>query len=507
VAADSNYVTATSAPYPVTLNPGAAAKIVVISGNNQSTTYSNVFPNPMVVQVTDAEGIPLPGVTVNFSGANMYYYMGTSVTTDPTGMATAFYVQATDVGSLTATASVAGIASPATFHLTVTALPATLSWSTPPPILYGTKLWAQQLSASASVPGTFVYAQPAGAVLPAGTQTLTATFTPTDTKHYSGGTVSTTLVVTQAIPVLTWPAPASITAGTALSATQLNATANMPGTFTYSPVSGTVFSTAGTYTLKTTFTPTDTNYAATTAQVQIVVTAAITKTTPTITWATPASIVSGTALSAAQLNATASVPGTFVYTPATGTVLPVGVQTLSALFTPTDTVHYNGATATVTISVTGVPLVAPVVTWKAPAAITYGVAVGPVQLSATANVPGTFVYSPTAGTILQPGTQTLSVTFTPTDTTKYSVQKATQTIIVNPIKATLTWNTPPAMKHGTALWAQQLSAFASVPGTFTYTPPAGTILPVGTQTLSATFVPTDTVHYIGGTITTTVAVQ
>ena len=74
-------------------------------------------------------------------------------------------------------------------------------------------------------------------------------------------------------------------------------------------------------TLSVTFTPTDTtNYTTATANVPITVT----KATPSITWPTPATIVYGTALSATQLNATASVPGTFVYTPAAGTVLPAG---------------------------------------------------------------------------------------------------------------------------------------------------------------------------------------
>jgi sugar lactone lactonase YvrE len=59
---------------------------------------------------------------------------------------------------------------------------------------------------------------------------------------------------------------------------------------------------------------------------------------PVITWATPSSIIYGTALSAAQLNATAIVTGTFVYNPAAGTVLNAGAQTLSVAFTPTDTV-------------------------------------------------------------------------------------------------------------------------------------------------------------------------
>ena len=67
------------------------------------------------------------------------------------------------------------------------------------------------------------------------------------------------------------------------------------------------------------------------------------KATPTITWATPADIVYGTALSATQLNATASVPGTFVYTPPAGDRAEAGAaQTLSVTFTPTDAANYTG---------------------------------------------------------------------------------------------------------------------------------------------------------------------
>jgi hypothetical protein len=74
--------------------------------------------------------------------------------------------------------------------------------------------------------------------------------------------------------------------------------------------------------------------------------------TPTITWAAPAAITFGGALGSGQLNAAASVPGTFVYTPAAGTVLPVGNgQTLSVAFTPSDTTHYTTATAPTTINV------------------------------------------------------------------------------------------------------------------------------------------------------------
>ena len=89
------------------------------------------------------------------------------------------------------------------------------------------------------------------------------------------------------------------------------------------------------------------------------------RTTPVVTWTPPASVVPGTVLGATQLNATANVAGTFVYSPAHGTVLTAGTQTLSVTFTPTDAVNYTTATKTVTIDVT---LTAPV--------ITYGIALG-----------------------------------------------------------------------------------------------------------------------------------
>src|SRR5208282_293816 len=74
--------------------------------------------------------------------------------------------------------------------------------------------------------------------------------------------------------------------------------------------------------------------------------------TPTITWSNPPDITYGTALSSTQLDATASVPGTFAYTPASGIVLPAGNnQTLSVIFTPTDTTDYTTASKSVSINV------------------------------------------------------------------------------------------------------------------------------------------------------------
>jgi hypothetical protein len=79
----------------------------------------------------------------------------------------------------------------------------------------------------------------------------------------------------------------------------------------------------------------------------------IAKANPSIIWPDPAGISYGTALSAAQLNATASVPGVFAYTPASGSILKAGPgQTLSVIFTPDDILNYNNSTDSALISVT-----------------------------------------------------------------------------------------------------------------------------------------------------------
>jgi hypothetical protein len=75
------------------------------------------------------------------------------------------------------------------------------------------------------------------------------------------------------------------------------------------------------------------------------------KLSPTITWSPPSPITNPTPLSATQLDATANVPGNFVYTPPAGTVLASGTHVLSVAFTPTDTSAYNNANASVSITI------------------------------------------------------------------------------------------------------------------------------------------------------------
>ena len=337
------------------------------------------------------------------------------------------------------------------------------------------------------------------AYAPNGDGTLAGTLTITDSAPNSPQTVILT-GTPQTIPAITWPTPAVITYGTALSAAQLNATSTVAGTFAYSPAAGTVL-TAGTQTLSVTFTPTDTtNYTTATQTASLTVNPAA----PAVIWPTPAAITYGTALSAAQLNATSTVAGTFVYTPAAGTMLTAGTQTLSVTFTPSDTTNYTTATQTVSLTVNPA---APAVNWPTPAAITYGTGLSAAQLNATSTVAGTFVYTPAAGTVLPTGTQTLSVTFTPSDTTNYTTATQTVSLTVNAASPTFIWPTPAPITYGTALSAAQLNATSTVSGTFVYTPAAGTMLTAGTQTLSVTFTPADATDYSSVTQTVSLTVN
>jgi len=183
--------------------------------------------------------------------------------------------------------------------------------------------------------------------LSVGTHTITASWA--GSGNYTAVTSGPTAqIINIATPAITWPRPSPITYGAALTTAQLDASTTVAGSFSYSPALGTVLS-AGSRTLSATFTPTDTtDYSSTTATVNL----QVNQITPTITWAAPAAIPYATPLSATQLSASSGgVAGQFYYTPASGSVLPAGLNTLSATFLPSDTTDYSSPTATVPLTV------------------------------------------------------------------------------------------------------------------------------------------------------------
>jgi len=509
---------ATSAAFAATVSPVATAQVVTLTasadGVSQFFTLQLNAATPTLSVATSSSpsnyGTPVTftaTISTGPTGTVTFYDGGASIGAGTIiGITASFTTSALIAGSNAITASWPGnssyvaVTSGAITQLVNKATPS-ITWITPAAIPYGTALGGTQLDASSTVAGTFTYSPGAGTVLTAGSHTIAATFTPTDSIDYTTATRSVPITVNAAAPVINWANPAAITYGTALSATQLDATSSVAGTFSYSPAAGTVLK-AGVQTLSVTFTPTDSvDYTTATSSVSITVNTAA---TPVINWSAPAAITYGTSLSATQLDATSPVAGTFVYSPAAGTVLHAGVQTLSVIFTPTDSIDYTTATSSVSITVNQA---SPTVSWAAPASITYGTALSATQLDASSSVAGTFVYTPAAGTALKAGVQTLSATFTATDSTDYSTATSSVPITVNAAAPVINWVTPVAIIYGTALSATQLDATSSVAGTFSYSPAAGTVLAVGSQTLSVTFTPTDTADYTTATQTVTLTVN
>jgi hypothetical protein len=235
----------------------------------------------------------------------------------------------------------------------------TVTWNPPSVLLYtGQPIGSAILNATSPTPGFFEYTETPGGgvavgigastILPAGSYTLTATLTPTNLNYYTFGQANAPLVVTPA-PLTLSPVnatrvygqpnpPFSPTVSGSLNGDYVTATGSTPATIT---------SPAGTYPI--TYTVAGINIANYTAS-PTTGTLTITRDTPTITW-TPAPLTYGTPLSAAQLNASASTPGTFTYSPAAGASLPAGPTTLTATFTPSDATDYTTAPASASLTV------------------------------------------------------------------------------------------------------------------------------------------------------------
>ncbi|HXR96875.1 MAG TPA: hypothetical protein VN709_03435 [Terriglobales bacterium] len=100
-----------SATVTLGVGPGAAARIIVVSGDNQSATNATKLPQPIVLEVADASGNPVSNQALTLSGPGSFN--PAAATTDPSGRASINYVLPSTVG-------------PA--HLTATSGALTASW-------------------------------------------------------------------------------------------------------------------------------------------------------------------------------------------------------------------------------------------------------------------------------------------------------------------------------------------------------------------------------------------
>jgi hypothetical protein len=265
-------------------------------------------------------------------------------------------VTLTGIGTVVVRASQPGsgnynAAPPVDRSFTVTKAAQTITFDALPSRTYGEAPFALTATSSSGLPATFrVVSGPA--TLSANKLTLTGVgrvtvrATQAGNIYYSPAPAATRYFdVTSAHPNIALRGLAFTYDGTAKSATVLTQPAGLNVTVSYSQngVSVTPLK-AGSY--KVVATINDAKYQGT-----VTGTLVINKAKPVITWTDPAAIVAGTALGSAQLNAKASVPGTFKYAPAAGLVLGAGSYQLSVSFTPTDTANYAAATKTVQLTV------------------------------------------------------------------------------------------------------------------------------------------------------------
>jgi hypothetical protein len=164
--------------------------------------------------------------------------------------------------------------------------------------------------------------------------------------NYASSYVAGTLNITPADQTIQWTDPPDIVYGTPLGATQLDVTVSVPGpgavagALSYSPAAGTVLHAGPNQTLMVTAAATTNDKAA-----SLSVSINVAKVTPVLTWANPADITAGTPLSTAQLDASASVAGTFTYTPPAGTVLAAGLMYPASTFLHGKEGYYRPADA------------------------------------------------------------------------------------------------------------------------------------------------------------------
>jgi hypothetical protein len=339
--------------------------------------------------------------------------------------------------SLTVTSTPFDVASGVTATLQIAAVQLTGNHAVTPftPVTSSGGVAPLTYSISPGLPGGLSFNPATGAITGTPTSasaraTYTVTVTDTNGATASAGfslTVNAAVTATQAIPseVLTFNQPSvpftPVTGSGGTPPLSYSISPALPAGLSYSTATGSITGTptavspaAASYAV----TVTDVNGATGTASFSLTVNSA----TPTLNWAVPASIAYGTLLSANQLDATASVSGTFMYNPPAGIVLPPGVHTLTATFTPADATDYKTPPpVTVTLDVTSATLI---VTANSATRI-YGSANPAFTGSVTGPVNGdTFTesFSTTATATSNVGTYPIVPSVTGTSLADYSVQ-------------------------------------------------------------------------------------
>jgi hypothetical protein len=414
---------------------------------------------------------------------------------------------------------------------------AVVTWPAPAPIVYGTALGTNQLNAAAAVAGAFTYSPPAGTILNAGANTLTAVFTPTN-NSYSKSTNTINLVVS--------PAPLNVTAANAARTTGQTNPAFAGSIFglvnndfitaSYS-CGATTNSAASNYAIVPALLDPNgrmPNYTVSTNAGTLTVSAGVIEEIVLAGWnftaSKPAVSNSGGIWISNILpelgNGNASALHHF-YTAYTSPVGNGGSNSFSANKWATND-FFQFACSTVNASNISVAF-DQITSLTGPGRFQFQYSLnGSTFINVSApytvyantllygptNFWNKYTYNPTTHYLLNLSSipslnNAATVWFRITDVSTASADGSSVgndgTVRVYGFTAygaaplapgtpVLSW-TPTPITYGTPLGSGQLNATASTYGTFSYTPPAGTVLAGGTQTLSVVFTPYDTTNY------------
>jgi hypothetical protein len=359
VAPDTNFAAAvqlneSGSPFPVS---GVTVPLALAVGNPGSLNVSGLTTNAAGLAASSTLQVSAPG-----SSDTLVVTLPVTTTRPPAPLTSPITISATsstfNVKQANQTITFQPVPSAVTFGVAPISLKATATSELP--------VTFNVASGPATVSGVILTITGAGTVVVAANQIGNAGYAPapevTQTIVVNKATLSLSLMSAPANPpygtVVTFtgtPAPSGTTSnefsfvvdkGTANSViAPARVTANATVTAMYGQLK------PGAHTVQLNFSGTSNYAAATSPSMPINVTQA----TPTLTW-TPATSITYGSNAAPLLSATANIPGTFSYsaqltgggsillTPST--VLAVGSYTLTASFTPTNTVDYKNATQT-----------------------------------------------------------------------------------------------------------------------------------------------------------------
>jgi outer membrane protein OmpA-like peptidoglycan-associated protein len=200
-----------SANYTLT-QPTTSASITVKALTVSGITASNKVYNASTAAAINTNSSSLVGieagdiVLIDNSGTTAVFSspnVGNNITVLISGVATT----GTDASNYSITQP--------SRNANITEASASLSWSDPSDLVFGTSLSATQLNATAGVLGVFSYSPTAGTRLDVGTHPLQVTFTPTSS-NYAVATQTVSIIVTRKSVTVT-ANPVSITYGSSLS--------------------------------------------------------------------------------------------------------------------------------------------------------------------------------------------------------------------------------------------------------------------------------------------------